>query len=612
MTSRMGAVDGRAHAIPKKRPRSPRKDQMTRNRITRLLAAGGASLIAVCGLPGTAQALLFSPCLILGSPMPPPCVTLDYKKLADIATQNAQELEKVKETINTIKQAKAATDGIVSEVRDVASTRIDFSLPNVNTDMGPLLSGFKGDIAGFAGKTADAWFTGSESTTETAQKAQEERGKMIADGNIEAFAYGVQGVSEAEAANTRYAALSKKACKAKDLRTDWAVNSEIKLEVMNARARQAYLLSAFLRTQSASNSAGMNPSIAKGFKPSTVLEKAVESVASTDQSDKIRGLMDIFAKAQDIFGAIQVVQMAKSVQDSLKGVITDYEQTSAKKQAKVNELLRYAQSWVNHSGKCTAQQVVDTTLNNIGNMNSQLSALSQQSIDDLVQSGAFDADNRNLDVGALLDYDVDPRQFIGTWTDPLHYRNTENLALQLKNDDRNGAVSRCIKGDDDNEEFMNIVRGSSYENKSVPKSDPNRYVYNQGLNDLILEEAWKKVEADKAREQLAQIEGTVSEENTQQGKVVTEANATADLQALVAQANALGQAVAEGQDPGSKQRAAEILAQLQDLIGGGTGLPAVDVDMTGGAGGTGGTGGSTTPTDPDPVEPTNPRGGVQP
>lgn len=547
---------------------------MTRNRLTRLLATGAAATISTWVMATPAQAQLFSPCLLLGSPMPPPCIKVDLKRLADTATQNAQEIQKVKGTIDTIAQAKAATQGIVSDVRGIADVSFDFSLPNVNTDMGPLLSGVKGDIAGFASQTGNAWFSGTDSTLAAGQKAKASREIIQKDANNDAFAYGMQGADEAGKANTRYAALSGKACKAKDLRGDWSANSEIKIEVLNARARQAYLLSSFLRVQTANNVMQASTSMPGGYSSGTVLQNAIRNVTATDQSDKIKLLLDVYAKAQDIFGSVQVVQMTQTAQQTLQGVIDDYEKTVALKNAKIAELGSYAQSWVNHSGKCSAQQVVDSTLAAIGNMNNQQSAVSQQSIDQLVQSGAFTS--RNIDVGAMLDNDVDPRQFIGTWTDPNHYSNTQALVTSLKDDDRNGAVARCIKGDDDNQEFTNIVGGSSYENKSVPKDDPNRYVYTEGLNDLILQEAWKKVQADDAREQLAQAEGTIAEENTQQGKVVTAASATKDLEALVAQANALGQEVSDGEDEGSKARAAEILAQLQDLVGGGTALPVVD------------------------------------
>lgn len=568
---------------------------MNRNRITRLLAASGAAVIAMCTLPGTAHAILVTPCTLIGAPwQPPPCIKTDYKKLADIATQNAHEIQKVKDTIETIKQAKSMTDGIVSEVRDLASTNISFSLPNVDTNLGPILGGLKGDIAGYASKIGDEMFAGIDVTPASAQQAHKQRLAMQVDANAEGFAYGVQGVSEAESANTRYANLSKKACKAKDLRADWAANSEIKLEVMNARARQAHLLSAFLRVQAANNTAYMPTSMPKGNNAGTIVKTVIAAAVGIDQSDKVRGLLDVYNKAQNILGALQVVKMTQSVQETLRGVISDYENVQQRKQAKINEFLSYANSWARHSGKCSGQQIVDTTLSRIGAMNTSLANLSTQSIDTLVQSGAFNAQNRNMDVGALLDNDVDPRQFIGTWSDPLHYQNTENLANELKNDDRNGAVSRCIKGDDDNNEFMDIVRGKSYENKSVGKNDPNRYVYLPGINDLILEEAMKKKEVygdpndpvnfPGALALLAQAEGTISEENTQQGHTVTTEDTTKQLEQLVAQANELGAAVSLGQDEGSKQRAAEILAQINELLGGGVNLPAVDTTPVSGNG----------------------------
>jgi hypothetical protein len=548
---------------------------MTRSRIKRLLAVGGATIIASCALPGSANAQLFSPCLLLGSPMPPPCIVFDYKRLADLATRNAQEINKVKGTVQTITNAKNATQGIVSDVRDLASFRPDLRLPSINTDMGPLLSKAKGSIGSMAQTTSNSIFAGVDATVKDNQQAASIRQGLATDASVDAYAYGLGGVTRTDTDNTRYAALSRSACKSADLRTDWAVNSSIKLELVNARARQSELLTAYLRMQSANNVKSMSTSLAKGRMAGTVKDVAQPETQPIDQSVKVDLLRDLVAKASSIMASVQVVQMATSVTQQLKDVITSYGTAQVAKQNKINTLYSYATSWAKNSKKCSAQQIVDTVTQRLGTMNTQLTSLSTVPIDQL--AGAFK--DRNIDVTKMLENDVDPRQFIGTWEDPLRYQNTYKLANDLKNDDIRGSLGSCIKGDDDNQEFMDLVAGKSYENKYYPKNDARRYVYEPGLNDLILDEAWQKAQAADAQVRLNEIGQTVETENGNQGKQVTESGSEADLKAIVAQANELGSAITQGQDAGSIERAKDLLNQLQGIVGGGVKLPDVSVDV---------------------------------
>jgi len=553
---------------------------MTRNRISRLLAASGATIIAFCALPGTASAQ-FSPCGLLGPAgafLPPPCIIFDYKKLADFATTNAKELQKISETTNTINQAKATTQSIVSDARDIASYRPSLSFPNVNTDMGPLLNGMKGDIAGFATKTGDSMFAGTDGTTEAVQTAQGARTILAKDGNVEAYAYGIQGVSETDAANTRYAALMKAACKSKDVRTDWAANSSIKIEVMNARARQAYLLSAFVRVQASNNVVDMPSNLAKGINPGSVLKKAVQEVVGIDQSDKVNLLRDLILKASGIMASVQVTQMSQSAKETLKGVIADYDGAVARKAQIDSDFRVQAASWVRKSKHNSVDGIINTVKVNLDNMNNQMSSLRNLPMDQL--AGAFR--DRNIDVNAMTQNDVDPRQFLGNWADPLKYQNTLKMSKSLLS----GGLDKAIEGESDNNEFLQMV-------------------YN--YQDAMLEVAWKKSFAEDAVKELAIADAAIQEENDRQGKTVTAAGSTADLEEVIKQANALGQDIGASADMGSKQRAADLLAQLQGIVADGTSLPVVEIDTTGG----GVTTPVTTPVTPDqpdePVDQVDPR-----
>lgn len=519
----------------------------------KILAAALAATTA--GLfPGVASAQLIGPCPSII--MPPPCIVFDYKKLADIATQNANEIKKIQETVNTIKQAKATTEGIVSQAKSVASLDLKSTMPATAPNLSPILGGFSDSISGISEKVSDKLFSAEEgaSSNLTAVKA---RSAVSADANADAYAYAMTAPAEATKADKRYCKLAKKVVESKDLRTDWALNSEIKLELMNARARQTYLMGEYLKLQSANSVAPgkygskVRVSLPKiGLVASAIAIKAVVDAVSTDKSDKVRELQDLYSRAQSIMGSLGVVQMTGSLESTLQGVITDYNGAVTRKAQTMTRFQSLAQQWRNKSKNGSAANTINVVMSNLASIDNQLAALRGQPIESL--GAAFAA--RNIDVNAMLQSDVDPRQFIGTWTDPIKYQTTLNMSNTLLN----GVLNKSIEGDDDNNEFRQIVAD---------------------YNDVRLEEAWKKVYADEARIKLTELAATIDEENKLQGTTVNEAAVAAELKSIVQRANALGQEISNGSDEGSKVRAAEILTSLQTLVNGGTSLPSVEAEL---------------------------------
>lgn len=529
------------------------------------IAASGAALV-----PGTAHAQLISPCLVLGSPLPPPCITFDYKKLADIATQNAHELKKIQETVNTIRQAKAATEGIVSQAKQLTS----FDLPKIDVagELGTVIGGVTSQATGRMTKIADDFgkkmFSGTDGVDAngTATRA---RAAIMVDANTSAFAYAVAAPEQAKEADKRYCKLAKKMQKSADLRTDWAINSEIKLELMNARARQSYLMSEFLKLQAANGVAGgkTGPTIRTalpriGLAASAIAIKAVVDAVPRDQSGKVGQLQDLLARAQSVMGSLSVVQMTSSIQGTLQGVIDDYTATAQRKAQNLAQLGAGAAQWRSNSGRGSSANTVSATQASLASIDAQLAALRAQPINTL--TGAFAT--RNIDVNAMLQSDVDPRQFIGTWTDPLKVQTTCSMVAGLLS----GTLKGTIKGS------LNCPSNTS----QAPSGSGDQFKFYQAVydyNDARLEEAWKKVYADEARVKLAETTQMIAEENTKQGEKVTDSAVIAELQEIVANANSLGQQISAGTDDGSKARAAEILTSLNTLVQGGTGLPVVDV-----------------------------------
>lgn len=497
---------------------------MTRNRITRILAAGGASIIAICALPGTANAQ-FSPCALLGPAgafIPPPCPKIDIKRLADLASQNANEIGKIQETVNTIQQAKTATQGIVSDARGL--TKINISLPNVNTDAGPILQGIKGNVAGYATKMGEKMFAGSDGTVADAQSAVRNRQLIVADATVDAFAYGWQGTSETEAASVRYAALSKKTCKSADLRTDWSANSEIKLELMNARARQSYLYSTYLKLASAQGVVQSSTQGPKGFTPGTVVSQALGQVPQISKAAEVGKLTDLLAKSRSLMGSLSVVTMVASLSDTLKVDSDAYDSYVNFMESKKTYLLSRAGRWADEGDKCKSSTIVNAVL-----------------------AG------------------------------------------------QSSTVDRCIDKKHKTE-FYSTAYGQATVNNNYPETSPLHYNYQPGLDFYNVERTFRKEQLDQARADIAELQGKIAEENALQGGVVDSVSVTRDLSSIVAEANALGVQVTNGQDPGAKAQAADLLRQLKDLMAQGTGLPAVDVPTPGDGG--------TTPVGPqDPQDP---------
>lgn len=551
---------------------------MKRNRIIRLLAASGAAVVASVGFSAPANALLFTPCTLIGAPWaPPPCIVMDYKKISDIATQVALTKKRIEDTINTVQQAKATTQGMVSDVRSLTDLKLQFDVPRIDTNMGPLFSGLKGNLTGLAQKTGEAIYAGVDATTDSVAAANSQRRALVLDSATEAYAYGMTRTSESEESSTKVKNLYGKACKAKDLRSDLAANSDIKLELITAQTRNAELLTAYLKMKSATAAGSTRVAGSKTVSAGSVVGTLTSAVKLIDESAKVRSLIDLVTKAQGIMGSLQVVEMSNAAKKELQDVIVDYEGTVRARDQKILDMRNMASRW---GTRC--RTLADTVLTQLNNMNSGKVALSQQEISTLIANKAFSVRGMTEDhVASLLSNDVDPRQFLGSWADVTKYEDARALAKSLGK----GQFDSCVddKDGDRVDDLMDMVGGYSYENKNVPKNSPSRYVFVSGVNDLMLEEAWKKVYADQARQSLAELEATAAGENQQAGVNITPELAAAKLNEIIAQVNGLNSDILGGQDDGSKARAEELIAQLKNVVTGGAQLPSGNVDGLGGS-----------------------------
>ena len=380
---------------------------------------------------------------------------------------------------------------------------------------------------------------------DTKKVAELQRRKAAVESYIESAAFKMTAGAEAKKIDEAVSGLNKAILASTNLRTDCAVNSRIKEQLLSARATQSNLMTAFLKMQSANGAKAMRPDLPQGYKASASSSAAPAGASSSDWN-KIKELTALLASAQSSLGSLAVVQMTGTLQDTLRGVISDYENTVQRKASLMSQFQSQAASWARESERGSAQNTINVVLSQLAAVDAQMANLRQQPIESL--GGAFSS--RNIDAQKLLASDVDPRQFLGTWTDPLKYQNTLNLSNSLLR----GQLDGSIEGDEDNDEFRQMV--ASY-------------------NDVRLEEAWKKVYAEEAERTLAELAKTVAEENELQGSTVTAANVTTRLQEIVSRANQIGAEIGQGQDAAAKQAAASILQQLQQIVGTGTNLPPV-------------------------------------
>lgn len=525
---------------------------MKKNRIYRVLAATALATAGTIAFSGTANAQLIGPppCPSLVAPVP--CIVFDYKKLGNIATTNAQEIAKIQETVQFVNKAKETTQNIVSEVRDIGDLKLDVRAPDFNKIGEPLFEKFEGNISTAAKKVGDTLFSGAEATVDDQATTERSRELLVADSNAEAFAYSAAENATRAKDEGRYKELVKTMCLSKDLRSDWTVNSQIRLEVLSLRAHNDALMTTLLRQTAASKAQKMAKKKPKGFDVGTIATVAVAAYSLINKSDKVDELQSLFGKASGLLGSLGVVQMTSSAQDTLRTTIADYDATVARKANVMSQFQSKAQEWRRKSGKGSAQNTINVVLSNLNSVDNQMASLRGQPVESL--AGAFQL--RNIDMNAMLQADVDPRQFIGTWGDPLKYKTT----LDMSNTLLKGVLDSSLDGDSDNDEFR-------------------QWVFN--YNDVRLEEAWKKVYADEARAELVETGKMIAEENTLQGRTVDEAYVKAQLEQIVARSNELAQEISASEDAGSKQRAAEILQKLQTLVGGGTSLPSGEVDGNG-------------------------------
>jgi len=460
-----------------------------------------------------------------------PCIIFDYKRLAEMAKTRAKQVEALQDMKTQVDETKQNAEAIgksIAAIPRISPADIAIGDGSTFTSMtgsthSQLMSSFSDRMFGGEDLSID------EQTTYYTQRREED---MRA--NSDALATALTAPFLAEQSRRRMVCLGKAAQKTTDLRGDWAVNTQIKLELARQNAQKNHLLSAYLSNSAVelANNSAMN-------QPKTVRHGQVNGPVSTPSRSPAWDLQD---QLEAVEGLIRTTMTALAIAEAAKTVVQDadsieqrYENAKASRDKALAKFQTRARSW---SSK-RATTIVNTTLNRLTAMDAQLAAARSKPLSQLTKEFR----DRNINVAEMTnpEIDVDPRQFIGTWSDPIKFKLTRDLANSLLSRE----LDDYIDGDDDNDEFRELV-----------------YEY----NDARFEEAWLRPYAEEARLLASQTTNVIKEESDTEGYSLTPEAARARLQELVSQANSLGQQIQQTGETAAMAQAAGTLKNINDVL----------------------------------------------
>lgn len=540
-----------------------------KRKITAYSAAGALALAFCTGIfaPQEAKAQLIGPC---PSPlMPPPCIIFDYKKLADLAREHANQLQKLRDMAEQAKQTAENAKSIgssIASVQRLAEANIAIGGSDTFSNMAQETMG--GTMQSFATRMYGGRGTSADDNIEITNQRTEEDVRA----NVDAYATALTANTLVNQSHKRLVCLGRASEKTTDLRQDWAINSQVKLEMTRIEAQKSHLMTVYMQNASvdlASRTKVDQPQQVRMGSTNSAPAVPARSPAWSMQEDlsRIEGLI------RSTLAALSIARGSDTVRADAAAVQARYENLDNAREQALANFRRGAYRW----NASRANSIVDITLSELNRMDSNMAALRERPISQL--SGAFR--ERNIDADAMMQNDVDPRQFIGTWGDPLKNKNTLDLANGLLD----GRLDNWVDGGDDNDEYRDLLLA---------------------YNEARLEEAWMRNYASESATIADNINGIVEEESGKLGYELTPGNAQARLEALVAEANALGQQIQQSGEAVPIQRATRTLNAINALLNGQPATPAPTQPTSPNAVPTSPSPAPTSPTIPDLEDPRNP------
>lgn len=291
--------------------------------------AGAAVLVAACALPSAANAQ-FSPCMVLGSPLPPPCIVLDAGKIAQQAAelrQKAQHLQQLASQVSEMKNIQGALGAVKGVVKlpyagvtpiapiqpitaDAAVAEITARLPKV-ADNSAAKAEFRKTLNSERRSTAgDGWAIAETTKSRLA--------------NLDVRARTIQAVAICSA--RRPAGTTNDS-----LRTDWQINTRAKSLVMQTMATLKEVSAARLEAKSVNiftmDEAAAAPDLERAPAPAPI------KMPGSDWATRLGQIASLSNK-------LSALMTAKSIVTSFKDAISGNRQT----QAEYGQVLQAAQN----------------------------------------------------------------------------------------------------------------------------------------------------------------------------------------------------------------------------------------------------------------------------
>lgn len=504
---------------------------MKRSATFAAIALAGVSM-AVIGVgmkptPAKAVALAGCPSFV----MPPPCIIFDYKRLAENAQEYAHEYEKLKETVTSIQKAKENAESIGEslsagfDLKDTESTgaRTNFATEVTGSNYSQLSSNFAQKMFGGSGVNQDAM------TSLRSARASEDVAATT-DSLATSFVAKQRITEDAE----RMAYLQKLAGESRNLREDWSINGQIRLEIGRQVTQKNQLLATLLRGEAVNGAVSAQADQVASTKGGSILPTPNLGGRSAGW-DLLSQLKAKEAEIRSTMTLLAFAQQATGVEEDISAIIKRHENAEATKASTFAAFQRGAYNWSRSKGS----YIISTTLSELSRIDSQMAALRARPIEQL--SGAFRA--RNLDVQELTAAGIDPRQFLGTWSDPLKGETTLDMANALLK----GRLDGPIDGDENDEYRVAVMN----------------------YNNARLEEAWLETHKIEAQALLTQTRDMVGDETKSAGYEVSAANVEAKLRTLVGEANSLAQQIQSSGEPAATGQASQIMSSISTLLNGG-------------------------------------------
>lgn len=524
--------------------------------------AGALGVGSLASSPAQAQ---FSPCQVLnpGYLAPPPCISFDYKRLSDIATKVGQERAKIQKKVEEI-QGWASGQAIMGRL----------SAPSgVETMTGPsVLTGLPQTFSNVnAGTTFMAAKAGSSSMFADGGSSMDKMGSVQALRDLNTRAATADGMALSfrkgqilEGTLADAARLAKAASESPDLRSDWAINSQTKHALAQARVTQNYLWQAYLQLYSTNQIARMPVNQGKAALPASQSTAAAQAAPDNGDMARLQRIASLALEARSLLDLLGRSQSATQLSTIVSLAQTDCQDTKARQANLEAQLPVKAQQWACKADKCrNSTLIVNGMKSALTNWESEMNGLRGQDAASL----QAEFNKRQLDVGQLTQSEVDPRQFIGTWGDPLKYEMLNTIAKNLtggKRDQYNRGTNldKYIDGDD-NQAFQQMLYDWEDVRQEVAWKFSPRINGEEGSGGTCTEAEFSAGAVDTLKKE--------AQDETQ--TTLTQADVAAKLKEIANEGDQLGAELTQSTDPNTIEAARGQLAKLQEVLNMGVKLP---------------------------------------